>query len=67
MLVLIDHGTAAQRSFLADIDVLVEGPFLIAQRTLSLPWRGSRNQRIILVPDSLRAGRTIVKEESAQR
>ena len=64
---LRDHGTAAQRSFLADIDVLVDGPFLIAQRTLSLPWRGSRNQRIILVPDSLRAGRTIVKEEPAQR
>ncbi len=32
---------------LALIDVLVDGPFIAAQKTLTLPFRGSENQRII--------------------
>ena len=28
-------------------DWLIEGPFVLAQRTLSMPWRGSTNQRIL--------------------
>ncbi|HHV76990.1 MAG TPA: anaerobic ribonucleoside-triphosphate reductase activating protein [Syntrophothermus lipocalidus] len=35
------------------IDVVVDGPFVLAQRDLSLAFRGSRNQRIIDVPASL--------------
>ena len=53
---LRDAGTEAQRALLAELDVLVDGPFLLAERTLSLPWRGSRNQRVIDVPASLAAG-----------
>lgn len=37
------------------IDVLVDGPFLLEQRDISLPFRGSRNQRII----RLRGGKPI--------
>lgn len=44
---LMEHGTGDQIALLAEIDVLVDGPFLLAERTLNLPWRGSRNQRII--------------------
>ena len=29
------------------VDVLVDGPFMLDQRSLSLKWRGSHNQRII--------------------
>ncbi|MDD7267062.1 MAG: anaerobic ribonucleoside-triphosphate reductase activating protein [Lachnospiraceae bacterium] len=29
------------------IDVLVDGPFIEAQKDIRLPWRGSRNQRLI--------------------
>ena len=36
------------------IDVLVDGPFILAQRDLSLLFRGSRNQRIIDVQQSLK-------------
>ena len=57
---LWDAGTEAQRALLAELDVLVDGPFLLAERTLSLPWRGSRNQRVIDVPASLAAGAVIV-------
>lgn len=44
------------------IDVLVDGPFIAAMRTLSLKWRGSKNQRVIDVPGSLQAGSAVSKE-----
>ena len=49
-------GTPAQRELLETIDVLIDGPFLLAERTLEAPFRGSRNQRIIDVPKSLTSG-----------
>ncbi|MEG0798015.1 MAG: anaerobic ribonucleoside-triphosphate reductase activating protein [Acidaminococcaceae bacterium] len=44
---------------LEQIDVLVDGPFILEQRDLSLPFRGSGNQRIIDVPASLQAGQVV--------
>ncbi|MCL2367844.1 MAG: anaerobic ribonucleoside-triphosphate reductase activating protein [Oscillospiraceae bacterium] len=32
---------------LREIDVLVDGPYIEAQRSLRLQWRGSENQRVI--------------------
>lgn len=37
----------ARRALLDEADVLVDGPFLQAQRSLELRWRGSANQRVI--------------------
>lgn len=37
-------------------DILVDGPFILAQRTLSGGFKGSTNQRVINVPRSLEAG-----------
>ena len=36
---------------LNEVDVLVEGRYVEKQRTLELPFRGSRNQRIIVLRD----------------
>ena len=41
-------------ALLSVIDVLVDGRFVIAKRTLDLRFRGSKNQRLIDVPASLR-------------
>ena len=60
---LRDEGSEAQRALLAELDVLVDGPFLLEQRTLSLPWRGSRNQRVIDVPASLAAGEAVLRPD----
>ena len=49
-------------SLLGLTDVLVDGAFILAERTLSLRWRGSRNQRIIDVPKSLKAGKAVMLE-----
>lgn len=43
------------------IDVLVVGPFILAQKDISNnnPWRGSRNQRLIDVQQSLKTGQKV--------
>ncbi len=38
------------------IDVLVDGEFVLAQKSLTIPFRGSENQRIIDVPATLKSG-----------
>ncbi len=38
------------------VDVLVDGPFLLEEKDLSLRFRGSRNQRVVDVPASFAAG-----------
>ena len=50
-----------QRELLNNIDVLIDGPFLLAERTLEARFRGSRNQRIINVPQSLREGKAVLE------
>jgi len=52
-------GTSAQQQLLGTIDVLIDGPFLQAEKSLELSFRGSRNQRILDVPKSLAAGAAV--------
>jgi anaerobic ribonucleoside-triphosphate reductase activating protein len=52
-------GTPAQRRLLETLDVLIDGPFLQAEKSLELSFRGSRNQRILDVPKSLAAGAAV--------
>ncbi|HHX73490.1 MAG TPA: anaerobic ribonucleoside-triphosphate reductase activating protein, partial [Firmicutes bacterium] len=54
-----DQATAA---LLAACDLLIDGPYLQEQRDLSLLYRGSRNQRIIDLPASLKAGEALLSE-----
>lgn len=44
------------RPLLETLDVLVDGPFILARKNLSIRFRGSDNQRLIDVPASLKAG-----------
>ena len=44
---LLRDGNEAQKALLNEVDVLVDGPFLLSERSLDLPWRGSKNQRVI--------------------
>lgn len=41
------------------VDVLVDGPFILSQRSLELYFRGSANQRMIDVPKSLEVGKAV--------
>lgn len=42
------------------IDILVDGRFLLAQKDLTLQFRGSANQRIIDVPQSFAQGKVVI-------
>ena len=58
-------GTDAQRELLQSLDILIDGPFRMEERSLELNFRGSRNQRILNVPKSLQAGAPV--EERSPR
>ncbi len=52
-------------ALLRDTDVLVDGPFLLAQRSLELKFCGSRNQRLIDVQKTRAAGHIILWQPPA--
>lgn len=47
------------KRLLGSLDVLVDGRFVLAERSLELKFRGSRNQRLINVPESLAQGKAV--------
>lgn len=53
-------NTPLMRKSLQYIDLLIDGPFIIEQKSLDLRFRGSRNQRIIDVQASLSTGQLIL-------
>lgn len=53
---------ARKVSILKYLDVLVDGPFKIDQKDLTLPYCGSRNQRVIDVQKSLASGEVVLWE-----
>lgn len=60
------HSSPDKISLLSYIDVLVDGPFDIKQRDLSLQFRGSRNQRVIDVQKSLNQNKICIWEHLIQ-
>lgn len=50
----------ALAALLAETDVLVDGPFILAQRSLELDFCGSKNQRLIDMNETRRQGKTIL-------
>lgn len=54
------------RELLRYLDVLVDGKFIEAQKNISLRFRGSENQRILLVQESLARGRVILWDETQE-
>lgn len=60
---LLSQGTPAQRALLDEIDVLVDGPFRLEQRTLALPWRGSANQRVIDLAATRASGAVVLRPD----
>ncbi len=57
-------GDPAWEALLRETDVLVDGPFLLGEKTYGLPFRGSRNQRLIRVAESLQRGQVVLWEST---
>jgi anaerobic ribonucleoside-triphosphate reductase activating protein len=49
-----------KRALLLKADILVDGPFVLAQKDTRLAFKGSKNQRIIDVKASEKAGKVIL-------
>ena len=48
---------------LSALDVLVDGPFIAERKNLSLRFRGSENQRLIDMPQTLKTGAVVLWDE----
>ena len=51
------------QEYLQYLDVLVDGPFVMAKKDMMLRFRGSSNQRLIDVPASLREKKVVLWED----
>ena len=45
--ILLSMGPGKSFEFLKSLDVIIDGPFILSQRDLSLRFRGSKNQRLV--------------------
>ncbi len=43
-------------------DVLIDGPFILAKKNISLRFRGSENQRVLDIPQSLKEGKPVLSK-----
>ena len=55
---------AKLKDLLENIDVLIDGPFILSEKSLSCKFRGSKNQRIIDVKKSLEENRVVDYNET---
>lgn len=56
----LQKESADKLELLHNLDILVDGRFLLAKKDLTLQFRGSSNQRIIDVPKSLDQGKVVI-------
>lgn len=48
------------KNFLEEIDILVDGPFVLKLKSYDVKFRGSKNQRLINVKKSLKSGKVVL-------
>ena len=52
------------KAFFKYLDILIDGPFILAKRDITLPLRGSANQRVINVQKSIKTKETVIIPDS---
>jgi len=62
-LIVLSKQNAYILEALKNIDVLVDGRFKLEEKSLNVKFRGSKNQRIINVPKSLKQGRAVLVQK----
>lgn len=62
-LIKLSSNNSDIMDFLKEIDVLVDGPFLLENKSLDAIFRGSTNQRIIDVKKSLKEKKVVLVEK----
>ena len=59
----MSEKTPAVLELLKLTDILIDGKFVLKEKSLMLKFRGSRNQRILSVPASLAQGKAVPLDE----
>lgn len=62
-LLSLSEKTPAVLELLKLTDILIDGKFVLKEKSLMLKFRGSRNQRILSVPASLAQGKAVPLDE----
>ena len=60
---LLEKRDPAVDALLAQVDLLIDGPFVLEQRNLELRFRGSENQRLIDMRKTREQGCVVLVEE----
>ena len=45
---------------ISNVDVLVDGEYINEQKDITLKWRGSKNQRVISIPETIKQGKVVL-------
>lgn len=59
----MNYHQALIKALLYNCDIVVDGPFIEAQKDLTLAFRGSSNQRIIDVPKTIQTGKVVLYDK----
>lgn len=59
---LFDESTIQDKraEIIENVNVMVDGKYIDSQRDITLPYRGSKNQRLIDIPKSLQKGEIVL-------
>lgn len=57
----LKYGDWTKRAkIITECDVMIDGRYIDLQRDISLPWRGSKNQRVIDIKKTLQKGEVVL-------
>ena len=57
----LKYGNWTKRAkIITECDVMIDGRYIDLQRDISLPWRGSKNQRVIDIKKTLQKGEVVL-------
>ena len=65
-LISLSNNNPNIKEFLKTIDVLIDGPFVLEQKSLDCTFRGSKNQRIIDTKESIKQKKVYLVEKYYQ-
>ena len=54
------HSAITRWEIISNVNVLVDGEYIDEQKDLTLKWRGSKNQRVIDVQQTLKQGKVVL-------
>lgn len=57
---LLERNKPDEMALLQETDILVDGPFIKEEKNMTLLFRGSKNQRILDVKQSLKQGKAVI-------